>query len=140
MKISAKTDYACKALIALVMHWPNKTPLQLHAIAKDQKIPMKFLTQIMLALKQFGYVQSVRGKSGGYLLQQAPSKIKLGNVVRDLEDSGGNGAQKLTDQAHVMDIVWKDIEKKNYETMEEIDFEAIANRYKSRKNIVMFHI
>ena len=77
MRISAKIDYACRALLELSLHWPNNIPLQINTIAQNQQMPVKFLTQILLQLKQIGYVQSVRGKKGGYLLAKAPQKIRL---------------------------------------------------------------
>lgn len=69
MKISAKIDYACRALlIELGLHWPDNRPMQVSAIAKRQKIPMNFLVHILITLKELGYVDSIRGKSGGYVL------------------------------------------------------------------------
>ena len=71
MKISAKTDYACKAIFELVMHWPKPEPLAINVIARSQRIPIKFLTHILLQLKTMGMVESIRGQRGGYLLVKA---------------------------------------------------------------------
>src|SRR6267142_1058623 len=88
MKISAKIDYACRALLELGLHWPNTTPMQVGAIAKHQKIPMNFLVHILITLKEAGYVDSIRGKSGGYVLIKAPQDIRLGDVIKNF---GGLG-------------------------------------------------
>jgi len=81
MKISAKIDYACRALIELSLHWHNQDPLQIQTLARRQEIPMKFLPHILLRLKEVGFVESLRGKSGGYRLARAPQGIFLQDVV-----------------------------------------------------------
>ena len=48
MKIIAKTDYACRALLELSLHWPKQEPLQVTAIADNQQIPIKFLIHILI--------------------------------------------------------------------------------------------
>lgn len=81
MKISAKIVYACRALIELALHWPNQDPLQIQTLARRQEIPMKFLPHILLRLKEVGFVESIRGKSGGYRLAKAPQEILLQDVA-----------------------------------------------------------
>jgi Rrf2 family protein len=68
MKLSAKSDYALRAILELSLHWPKNEPLSLTTIAKRQQIPLKFLSHILLHLKDIGLVHSLRGKEGGYLL------------------------------------------------------------------------
>lgn len=51
-------------------------------IAREQRIPKKFLEQIMLEMKQAGIVKSLRGKAGGYLLARKPEAITFGEVLR----------------------------------------------------------
>src|SRR2546427_7062657 len=96
MKISAKIDYACRALIELALHWPDRTPLQIRTIAKRQKIPIKFLVHILIHLKQLGLTQSVRGKSGGYVLAQSPTNIKLNMIIKSF---GGLGYSSVDEKA-----------------------------------------
>ena len=52
MRVSAKCDYACKALLELALHWPNKEPVQIHEISEKQDIPIKYLVQILIQLKR----------------------------------------------------------------------------------------
>ena len=87
MKISAKIDYACRALLELALHWPNKEPLPITEIADKEKIPVKFLVHILINLKNLGYIQSVRGNRGGYLLVKNPSEINLLEVIQNLKGS-----------------------------------------------------
>lgn len=135
MKISAKIDYACKALLELSVYYPNQSPLPLALISDNQHIPMKFLTQILLLLKQSGYVMSVRGKNGGYLLKKAPQEILLKDVVNDLD-----GLQIGVDDNGVFKDVWREVETVLEKKLASIDFETIKNRYQEQSKNVMYVI
>lgn len=82
--ISNKTKYALKALLYLAKEY-KKGSVLISDIAKDEKIPQKFLEFILLNLKNNGILNSKRGKGGGYALARAPEKIILGQVIRILE-------------------------------------------------------
>ncbi|MEW6089199.1 MAG: Rrf2 family transcriptional regulator [bacterium] len=81
MKISKKGEYAIRALINLALNY-EKGVIQIHDIAKKEDIPIKFLEQILLNLKNAGFLQSKRGISGGYFLARPPDIIKLGEIIR----------------------------------------------------------
>ena len=142
MRISAKIDYACRALLELSMHWPNNVPMQINAIAKNQQIPMKFLTQILLSLKQIGYAQSVRGKKGGYLLAKAPQKICLSELIERLGGIGFSAAENKQNGSNdrTMDLIWNEIDGMVLNTMAKINFETICDRKRSRDRAFVFHI
>jgi len=84
MRITYKGDYALKTILDLAMHY-GRSPVTIHDLAKGADIPIKFLEQILLDLKRGGFVESRRGKVGGYLLAKAPSAIKLGEVIRFID-------------------------------------------------------
>ena len=84
MHISKKTDYALRALFTLVEHY-NGTPIPIRELARRNDIPKRFLEQIMLALKAQGWVDSLAGMRGGYVLAKNPSKITMGEVVRHFD-------------------------------------------------------
>ncbi|MBU1870322.1 MAG: Rrf2 family transcriptional regulator [Candidatus Omnitrophica bacterium] len=84
MRITYKGDYALKIILDLARHFSN-TPVNIRDIAKRADIPVKFSEQILLELKRGGFVQSKRGKIGGYRLSRPPSQIKLGDVVRFID-------------------------------------------------------
>jgi len=81
MRISKKTDYALRALFTLVDHFGG-APIPIRELARRNDVPKRFLEQIMLALKTQGWVDSVVGIRGGYVLAKSPSKITMGEVVR----------------------------------------------------------
>ncbi|MFA6600741.1 MAG: Rrf2 family transcriptional regulator [Candidatus Omnitrophota bacterium] len=81
MKLPAKIDYACRAMLELSGHANDSIPLQLSDLAKAQRIPKEFLVQILSRLKDAGLVGSSRGMGGGYYLTRHPSSISLAEVL-----------------------------------------------------------
>src|SRR5436190_15282094 len=82
MKISARDEYACAAVLELALSYDTDTPIRVQDIAQRQGIPMKFLFQIMQILKRVDLVRSRRGTEGGYTLSRAPGQITVGDVIR----------------------------------------------------------
>ena len=79
--LSNRGKYATRALLDLTLHY-DEGPVLIQDIAARQNIPLKFLEQILLSLKQAGFLQSRKGRGGGYYLARHPSRITLGAVVR----------------------------------------------------------
>jgi Rrf2 family protein len=79
--ISQRAKYALRALVALAKA-PPELPLLISEISRDQKIPKKFLEQILLELKRAGIVMSRRGRLGGYVLLRTPDRVTFGEVLR----------------------------------------------------------
>ena len=84
MQLSMRTDYALRALFTLVEHHGGN-PIPIGELARRNDVPKKFLEHIMLDLKSRGWVESLPGKRGGYLLKKNPSKITMGEVVRHFD-------------------------------------------------------
>src|SRR5450759_3252748 len=83
MKLSKKGEYALRTLINLgIATEVGRNLIQVSELADSEQLPVKFLEQIMQALKEAGWVESVRGKFGGYRLKNPASQIKIGDVVR----------------------------------------------------------
>ena len=82
--ISKKTKYALKALIYLAKKY-DQGPILIADLARDERIPKKFLELILLNLKNNGILQSKKGKGGGYYLGKTPKDISMGKVIRMLE-------------------------------------------------------
>jgi len=83
MRISAKADYAVRAVVELAA--AEEPPLKRDQIAEAQGIPVKFLENIMGELKHAGIVQSQRGADGGYALARPAAEITLADVMRVIE-------------------------------------------------------
>jgi Rrf2 family protein len=82
--ISQRARYAFKAVVALARAEPGKA-LQIRELAEQEKLPKKFLEQILLALKSAGYIESRRGREGGYVLLKRPEQIKVGPMLRVID-------------------------------------------------------
>ncbi|SNS66251.1 RrF2 family transcriptional regulator [Rhodococcoides kyotonense] len=80
MRISAKTEYALKALAQLAIDWEN--PQSSEQIAQRQDIPHKFLEAILAELRRTQFISSQRGHGGGHRLRRDPSTIVIADVVR----------------------------------------------------------
>lgn len=81
MRLSNRTEYALLALVFLAKQ-DKGDYVHGQEIARAQDIPMRFLQQILLSLKQARIVKSIKGKSGGYALARDSSTISLAEVVR----------------------------------------------------------
>jgi len=140
MRISARSDYACRALLELALHWPNKEPLQIHAISKKQDVPLRYLIQILIQLKRFGLVSSIRGKDGGYNLAKAPNKIKLGKVLRHIGGALLPKANSVMNEDSVFLSIWTEVEDAIGGVLDKVTFEDIANKVRGRKRTIMYSI
>jgi Rrf2 family protein len=85
MKVSAKAEYACLALLALAQHGSDPPPLRIREISEANGIPERYLVQILLQLKGAGLVTSVRGAAGGYRLARSADEIALSQVLAAIE-------------------------------------------------------
>lgn len=85
MKLSKRGEYGMRALIALAASEDQGGVMQIREIAQREGIPVKFLEQILLALKNGGLVQSRMGSGGGYYLGKPADQITLGQVIRILD-------------------------------------------------------
>jgi Rrf2 family protein len=82
--ISQKAKYALRALSALARA-RDRAPMLIADIAEQQKIPKKFLEQILLDLKHRGLVISKRGRDGGYILLKPADEITFGEILRMID-------------------------------------------------------
>ena len=115
MNFSLKTEYALRALYFIGQETKaNEKPLGREQIAKTQKIPIHFLENILIDLKKYGLVKSVRGPGGGYLLAKPSEEINLWDIYAavDYKDYDGikcfPGLTKECDQLDVCKVksVW----------------------------------
>jgi Rrf2 family protein len=79
--LSKKTQYAFRALTHLALNYGGE-PVRISTIAIQQRIPLKFLENILVELKNADLLESKKGKGGGYTLKVSPKKINLATVIR----------------------------------------------------------
>lgn len=86
MKISTKGRYALRLMLDLAMN-TSEEPVSLKSVAQRQGISDKYLEQIISVLNRAGYVKSIRGAQGGYLLRKTPEEYTVGMILRLTEGS-----------------------------------------------------
>ena len=91
MTVSAKGEYAIKAMLDLALTDDGETLQPIQDIARRQGIPQRYLEQVLLGLKRTGFLHSRRGSAGGYRLAKAPDQITVGALLRAVEGRTGVG-------------------------------------------------
>lgn len=86
--LSKKAQYAIYALVNLANKY-DQGPVLIKTIAKEEKIPRKFLESILVELKNLGLVNSKKGKGGGYYLINHPKDINMGYITRNFNGALG---------------------------------------------------
>jgi Rrf2 family protein len=84
VRISAKVDYAVRAMCELAAHQAD-VPLKAEQISSAQEIPLSFLENILVDLRRAGFVRSLRGQVGGYRMAKPASEITIADVIRAVE-------------------------------------------------------
>ena len=86
MRISAKADYAVRALVVLARHaGPDEGPVTVDRIAREGGIPPRFLEGILAEVRRAGLVDSKRGAEGGYRMAHDPADVRVADVVRVID-------------------------------------------------------
>jgi len=80
MRLSKKAEYALRAMVAMGRRGHSR-PVAIQDLSEGERIPVKFLEQILLELKKSGLLRSKRGVGGGYLLNRPIENISLGEIV-----------------------------------------------------------
>ena len=84
MKLSSRSRYGFAAALQLAANYGNK-PLTIKTIAESSDISSKYFEQLIALLIRGGFVSSIRGPKGGYILTRSPDEVKLSQVVSALE-------------------------------------------------------
>jgi Rrf2 family protein len=84
MRVSSRGEYGLRALIDLTQHY-GQGPVTSADIARRQMIPLNYLNQLLLILRNAGLIRSTRGPGGGHELARPPESITMGEVLDVLE-------------------------------------------------------
>jgi Rrf2 family protein len=133
MKLFAKTEYACIAVLELSQKYSSGEPVRINDIAAMHGIPSRFLVQILLQLKGSGLVMSTRGAAGGYQLAKPPEKISLGEVMSavDGENKVSTAQTNRSATSRVLLKTWKEIAEKEEQILRHITFAHLVERCQS---------
>jgi Rrf2 family protein len=138
MKISARDEYACSAVLELALNYDSEMPVRVQDIAQRQGIPMKFLFQIMQILKRVDIVRSRRGTEGGFVLTRAPGLISVGDVIRAM--SGPFVQLSCLETSTDFKPIWVEVDQAIGGVLNNITFEELVRRARSNQRQLMYHI
>src|SRR5438552_17967299 len=125
MRVSAKAEYACIAMLELAASHGNPQPIRVKAIADAQGIPLRFLVQILLQLKGAGLVASTRGAAGGYCLTRPPAKISVADIINVIDRSVTSrlepAALSSSPAIGAIRAIWQEIQAEEQRMLEEVN-------------------
>jgi Rrf2 family protein len=133
MIVSAKTEYACIAVLELAARHSNSEPVRIRDIAEAHGVPSRFLVQILLQLKTAGLVQSIRGAAGGYQLAREPEEITLLDVMMVVDAQLGqvtSSATRSTVTTRALHRTWKTVAAKERELLADVTFADLVEQLK----------
>jgi Rrf2 family cysteine metabolism transcriptional repressor len=140
MKLSTRTRYGLRAVLEVAISY-NKGPIQTKIVSQRQLISIKYLEQLMAALKSGGLIKGIRGSKGGYVLAKAPSQIKLSDVFNVLEGpvktvecvDNENYCAKTSEC--VARQVWSEVEEAINAVLQSITLQDLVDRTKKERNL-----
>ena len=140
MQISSKTHNACLAVLELSLRYHQPQPVCLREIAEAHRLSPQFLVQILLQLKRSGFVESVRGASGGYRLAVRPEQISLLDIVSAI-DGEAQLPRCVTKNAaaRTLNGVWARLSAAERQCLSATTFDELAEAVQS-ETAVMYYI
>ena len=146
MRLSAKSEYAIKALLDLALHaTADLQPIQ--DIATRQGIPQRYLEQVLLGLKRAGFLMSRRGSAGGYRLGRPADQITVGAVLRAVDgaeggDAAGHGGRRTAHDAGDLAQLWQEIDAAVSGVIDRLTLEDLKRRAEEQRRTArpMYHI
>lgn len=141
MKISVKCEYALLAILEMAAEYNSRKFCSLEEISQHQFIPQPFLVQILLELKNAGYVESRRGANGGYRLIVQPKKIRVGEVIELIEgpllpvkcsSRKSKSKTKSAQKESILISLWDDIRSSIKQVVNHITFDQLVMQYQKK--------
>ncbi len=139
MKLSTRTRYGTRAILELAQH-ATEQPMQLKNIAKHQDISLKYLEQLIAILKSAGYVRSIRGSKGGYMLSKPADQIKLSEVFACLEGPVATtecvDTREFCDRSKecVVRQVWQEVQAAIFKVLDTMTLQDLVERNREQAN------
>ncbi len=141
MKISAKARYGLRILLDVALHETHARPRTIKEIADAQGISEKFISRIVVPLRERGMIKSERGKLGGFRLAQAPSDITLLAVIETLQgpislvDCVADKADCVRSGTCVARSVWTDVNTAVRAALRGMTLETVLERVRGGTSV-----
>jgi Rrf2 family protein len=147
MRISAKGEYAIRAMLDLALHH-GRGLIPIQDVAGRQQIPQRYLEQVLLLLKRAGFLRSKRGATGGYHLVRPPGEISVGDVLRAIEGSltplevAGREPRPGREAGRDLAELWTEVAQAVAGVIDRTTFADLAARVAERRSRdrAMYHI
>lgn len=145
VELSCKNEYALLALIELTAHYQSGEPLQIRQISALQKIPDRYLEQVLATLRRSGLVRSQRGARGGYVLAREPWKISLLEVMNSLDGADaeigeGDSPPKNVENAVIVEI-WQEANQAAKSVLQRYTLKDLCDKRDARRQLdIMYYI
>ncbi|KYC36769.1 Rrf2 family transcriptional regulator [Scytonema hofmannii PCC 7110] len=139
MKLSNKSEYAILAMVALAKKYHNNESLHIREIAALQKIPNRYLEQLLATLRSGGLIKSIRGSKGGYILARDPKKITVLDILKCIE--GVDAALPTVDsacdtvEAETIQEVWLEANQAAHQVLQKYTLQELCDRQATRQQI-----
>lgn len=144
MEMSSKVRYGFLALIKLASHYKQGAFLQIDQLATEQKIPDRYLAQLLIALKRCGLVRSQRGAKGGYLLAREPRQIRLLEVIACLEGTKKVQPESQTEfstiENFVLEEVWQEANTAAIAVLQGYTLQDLCEKRDESRSNTMYYI
>ena len=138
MKFSIKVQYGLQAMLELALTF-GVEPVQIRTIANRQRIPIRFLEQILLVLKKRDLVVSTRGKKGGYVLARRSDKITLLEIIEALDGQIELISNKMK-KAPALYEIFEKIEDNIKEQLSETNLDDLAVKKRQKDLVYTYQI
>ena len=144
MKVSTKGRYGLRAIIDLALYSKNDL-VPLASIAERQDISKSYLEQVFSALRKAGFVKSIKGAQGGYVLSSEAQDITVGMILRALE--GDLSVVPMDDttkinriESYIRDKIWSEIDERVFSYIDGITLKDIIDDYLRMDSSPMYYI
>lgn len=149
MKVPQRATYGIMAAVDLALH-AKAVPVQARAIARRQGIPIRFLEQVLHAMRKAGLVESQRGAQGGYFLTHEPATLSIADIVEALEGpvfhrsfiSKETRDRRATKPELLLGDVWEQVQQAERKVLESVTVDQLATRQRAldAQRHPMYHI
>ncbi len=132
MKLSTRSRYGTRMMLDMAQRY-NEGPIQIGDIARRVDVSVKYLEQLIIPLKKADYVKSLRGAKGGHMLNKAPDRITVGEIVDvleggiDLTDCIGNPRACKKYRDCLTRSIWEDATKAMQDKLNSITLSEIID-------------
>lgn len=138
MNFSIKVQYGIQALLELAKRY-NAGPQQIADVARAQKIPVRYLEQLLLIMKRRHLLASVRGKEGGYALARHPADINMLEIVEALEGQINLTTRKLKSTPVIQEL-FENLQKSIKDQLRAVTLEDLIFKASRKESAFIYNI